>query len=104
MKNLLFFTMARAKNQLGKSQTLNDYSQFVEITRRYEKLYPYETAINLAIDESIHIGILADFLKKHRNEVVNMSIFEYNSKLHEDTIKEDSRVSGEYFLLNTRRY
>lgn len=42
----------------------------------YEKSYPIEDAINLAIDECIRRSILADFLKKNRNEVVSMSIFE----------------------------
>ncbi|MBQ8165724.1 MAG: hypothetical protein IJZ96_01655, partial [Lachnospiraceae bacterium] len=79
---------------MDKCKTLSDYSKFVELTRTYEKQYPYETAINLAIDKCINDGILADFLKKHRNEVVSMSIFEYNAKLHEDTLREDSREEG----------
>ena len=79
---------------MDKCKTLSDYSKFVELTRTYEKQYPYETAINLAIDKCINEGILADFLKKHRNEVVSMSIFEYNAKLHEDTLREDSREEG----------
>lgn len=79
---------------MEKCKTLNDYTQFVELTRKYEKSYPIEDAINIAVDECINRNILADFLKKNRNEVVSMSIFEYNAKLHEDTLKEDSKAEG----------
>ncbi len=79
---------------LDKCKTLYEYSMFVETTRKYEKDYPYEIAINLSIDECIEKGILADFLRKNRAEVVRMSIFEYNAKLHEDTLKEDSKEEG----------
>lgn len=79
---------------LNKCKTLYEYSRFVEATRKYEKAYPYEVAINLAIDECIGNGILADFLRKNRAEVVRMSIFEYNEKLHEDTLRADSREEG----------
>lgn len=79
---------------MEKCKTLNDYTQFVELTRKYEKSYPIEDAINIAVDECINRNILADFLKKNRNEVVSMSIFEYNAKLHEDTLKEDSKEEG----------
>ncbi len=72
----------------------NDYSRFVELTREYERSYPFDDAINLAIDECIRRGILADFLKKNRAEVVSMSIFEYNAKLHEDTLRDDAREEG----------
>lgn len=79
---------------MEKCKTLNDYSLFVELTREYEKFHLFEDAINLAIDECIHRGILADFLRKHRAEVVSMSIFEYNAKLHEDTLRDDAREEG----------
>lgn len=77
-----------------KCPTLNDYILFVDLTREYEKKHSFKEAINLAIDECIRRGILADFLTKNRNEVVSMSIFEYNAKLHEDTLKEDARQEG----------
>ena len=67
---------------------------FVELTREYEKSHQFKEAINLAIDECVRRGILADFLRKHRAEVVSMSIFEYNAKLHEDTLRDDAREEG----------
>ncbi len=79
---------------MNKCPTLNDYMLFVNLTRKYEKTYPYKEAINLSIDECIRRGILADFLRKNRNEVVSMSIFEYNEKLHEQTLREEGREEG----------
>lgn len=79
---------------MNKCPTLNDYMLFVDLTRKYEKTYPYKEAINLAIDECIRRGILADFLRKNRNEVVSMSIFEYNEKLHEQTLREEGEEIG----------
>ena len=79
---------------MNKRPTLNEYMLFVDLTRKYEKTHPFQEAINLAIDEYILKGILGDFLRKNRNEVVSMSIFEYNEKLHEDTLREEGRAEG----------
>lgn len=91
---------------MKKCPTLKDYMLFVDLTRKFEKLHPYKDAINLAIDECIRRSILADFLRKNRSEVVSMSIFEYNEKLHEQTLRDEGedRMSKLYsILINANR-
>lgn len=50
--------------------------------------------ISIAIDECIKQNILSDFLKKHRAEVVNMSIFEYDEEEAKEVFREDGRIEG----------
>lgn len=46
------------------------------------------------MDECIKEGILADFLKKNKSEVISMSIFEYDEKLHEETMRKIGKREG----------
>ena len=39
-------------------------------------------------------GIISDFLRKNKPEVIKMSIFEYDEKLHERTMREEGREEG----------
>ncbi|WP_049945334.1 hypothetical protein [Butyrivibrio sp. AC2005] len=49
-----------------------------------------ENAVEKAIDECIAEGILVNFLMKHRAEVQEMSIFEYNEELHLQNVRQDA--------------
>ena len=62
--------------------------------RVYQKDMSLEDAVNRAVDECIRDGILADFLKRNKAEVISMSIFEYDEKLHEKTLLEIGREEG----------
>ena len=57
-----------------------------------------EEAVERTIDDCIKEGILVDVLTKFRAEVKKLSIFEYNARLHEETLKkegfEDGREEG----------
>ena len=61
-----------------------------------------EEAVERTIDDCIKEGILVDVLTKFRAEVKKLSIFEYNARLHEETLKkegyedglEDGRIEG----------
>ncbi len=66
-------------------QRLSD--AFLNKNKKYE-------AISIAIDECIKQNILSDFLKKHRAEVVNMSIFEYDEEEAKEVFREDGRIEG----------
>ena len=46
------------------------------------------------MDECIKEGILADFLKRNKSEVISMSIFEYDEKLHEETMRKIGKREG----------
>lgn len=51
-----------------------------------------EDAIDNAAEESIKNGVLADFLQKHRAEVKDVILKEYNEELH---IKSEKQLSFE---------
>ena len=51
-------------------------------------------AVNRAVDECIEEGILREFLLRNKAEVVAMSIYEYDEKLHERTMMDIGREEG----------
>ena len=53
-----------------------------------------EEAVERTIDDCIREGILVDILTKFRAEVKKMSIFEYNARLHEETLKKEGYEDG----------
>ena len=79
---------------LAKCPTLKQYMQYVDRVRIYQKQMPLQEAVSLAVDECITEGILADFLRKNKAEVIKMSIYEYDEKLHERTLREEGREEG----------
>ena len=80
---------------LSQCRTLREYSQFIDCIRKHQKEKAIEEAVNLAIDECIHKGILADFLKANKAEVKAMSIYEFDAELHEKTVKDMAYEAGE---------
>ena len=63
--------------------TLNEYAQYVARVRHYAADMSLDQAVERAVDECIREGILAEFLTCNRNEVISMSIFEYDKELEE---------------------
>ena len=54
----------------------------------------FPEAVEKAIDECIKKGILAEFLRKNRAEVLRVSIFEYDEEEHMRQEREESRQEG----------
>ena len=83
--------------ELKKScQVLNEYMQYVNCVRKYvyqEKMI-LNDAVEHAVTECIKEGILEDFLKKNRAEVVAMSIFEFDEEKEIKLIREDEYQYG----------
>ena len=79
---------------MKKSPTLYQYMMFVDTVRRFQKEYPFEQAMEQAIDECIRTGILSDFLRKSRAEVMRMWLFEYDQEKHIEMEKEESYEDG----------
>ena len=74
---------------------LEEYSIFVQCVREYLQSEPsVEDALEEAIDDCIKQDVLADFLKKHRAEVLNVILTTYDKDLYEKTLKEDAREEG----------
>ena len=78
----------------GACQTLLGYTVFIGKIRRNLETMPLEEAVARAVDSCIAEGILADFLKKHRREVIAMSIFEYNEEEHMKLLQDEAREDG----------
>ncbi len=50
--------------------------------------------VKRAVDECIREGILAEFLTRNRNEVISMSIFEYDKELEEKKLRKAEFEAG----------
>ena len=65
---------------------------------RFEKRLSAEMglteAIERAVDYCIGLDLLAGYFAENRGRVVDMVWTEYNAKLHEENIKEESRKEG----------
>ena len=68
------------KELLEKCETLRGYCRLVEGIRTHVKELPIEEAAERAVGECIREGILADFLRMQRAEVIAVSIFEYHEE------------------------
>lgn len=79
---------------LERCPTLRDYMQYTECVRKQEQELPYAQAVELAVDECIREGILEEFLRKNKAEVISMSLFDYDAALHERTLREEGRLEG----------
>lgn len=73
---------------------LNEYAQYVEKVRTYTKEDNLDNAVERAVNECIHDGILADFLTQNKSEVIAMSIFEYDEKAVRQVYYEDGLQAG----------
>ena len=73
---------------------LKEYAQYVARVRQYASDMPVNQAVKRAVDECIREGILAEFLTRNRNEVINMSIFEYDKELEEKKLRKAEYEAG----------
>ena len=78
---------------LKKCKTLHDYMTFVNKVRHktdVDKL-DIRTAVIKTIDECIEEGILVDFFEEHREEVVEVSIYDYDEEKTRKTLFEEAK-------------
>ena len=73
---------------------LREYAQYVAKVRNYTKEMKLDEAVEHAVNECIHEGILAEFLKKNRAEVIAMSIFEYDKEEEERKLRKAEFEAG----------
>ena len=72
-------------------RTLQEYMQYVDKIRHFQKTLPLEKAVDSAVKECIREGILKEFLLQNRAEVMQMSIFEYDQEAHMRMVREEVR-------------
>ena len=73
---------------------LHEYAQYVARVRHYAGSMPLNDAVERAVDECIREGILTEFLSRNRNEVISMSIFEYDKELEEKKLRKAEYEAG----------
>ena len=79
---------------MERCKMLSDYAKYVDRVRKYDTILPTEEAVERAIKECIDEDILAELLTRHRKEVVQMSIFEFDAEKEWKLIREDEREIG----------
>lgn len=79
----------------NNSRVLSGYTVFVEKVRKYAvQELVLKDAIKRAVDECIREGILAEFFKEHRREVVEMAALDFTFERREKLIRRDSLEEG----------
>ena len=75
-------------------RVLKEYMLYVQCVRKYAEQFPVEEAVPRAVKVCIGCGILAEFLRKNKSEVIPVSIFEYNEEETLKAIKADEYQLG----------
>lgn len=77
---------------MEKCRELYEYSRLImEIRAASEWEKDQNKAVDCAVEKCIREGILEEFLKKHRAEVKEMILTEFNEELYSRSLKEEGR-------------
>ena len=79
------------KNLLQSCKPLSDYTTLVSKIQSHQKSMSINEAVDKAVEECIAEGILSDFLKAHRAEVLDV----YLAEVDEDILRERLMEEGE---------
>ena len=79
---------------LEQCQILREYAQYVAKVREYAGTTDLDTAVEQAVNDCIQNGILAEFLRKNKSEVIAMSIFEYDKEEEERKLRKAEYEAG----------
>ena len=83
------------KKLMEACRKLYEYSCFVETIRDYLNTgMKLGAAMDQAIEDCIRSDILKEFLLKHRGEVKQVILTEYNQERHAKTLLEEGRKQG----------
>ena len=84
---------------LNKCHTLRDYMTFVNKVneKKYSKNMDIRTAVTEAVDECIASGVLSGFFSEHREEVIDVSVYDYEEegrmRVEREEGREEERIS-----------
>ena len=82
---------------LEQCQILREYAQYAQYVakvREYAGTTDLDTAVEQAVNDCIQNGILAEFLRKNKSEVIAMSIFEYDKEEEERKLRKAEYEAG----------
>lgn len=86
---------------LEACRLLKEYMILVTRIRKYKKTMSLDEALERAVTECMEEDILADFLRKHRAEAIEVCIFEYNEKRERMLLQKESERRGIRALVET---
>ena len=93
--HMININAGKNRKLMCKCPTLFGYSEFVgEIRTNQSNGLGIGDAVDKAIDDCIMNDILKDYLTKHKAEVKDMILTEYNEKLHEKNLKKESAIEA----------
>ena len=79
---------------MERCQILKEYAQYVAKVREYAGKTELDEAVEQAVNDCIQNGILAEFLRKNKSEVIAMSIFEYDKEEEERKLRKAEYEAG----------
>ena len=79
---------------MEQCRILKEYAQYVAKVREYAGNTDLDTAVEQAVNDCIQNGILAEFLRKNKSEVIAMSIFEYDKEEEERKLRKAEYEAG----------
>ena len=82
------------KELMEECQILREYAQYVAKVRNYTKEMELDAAVERAVNECIREGILEEFLRANRAEVIAMSIFEYDKEEEDKKLRKAEYEAG----------
>lgn len=83
------------KELMTACKKLYDYSYFIAAVRKnLDNGMVLKEAVDHAVSRCIQEDVLKHFLTRHRAEVTNVILEEYNEELHEKTLYEQGRAAG----------
>jgi hypothetical protein len=91
------YNLNKGKNDalLSACKPLSDYMALVNYIRENQSAgMPVKKAVDEAVKRCIKEDILRDFLKKHRAEVMNVCMTEYNEEVFVNSMIEVGRQEG----------
>ncbi|MDD4372162.1 MAG: hypothetical protein PHD56_14030 [Anaerostipes sp.] len=92
--HVINMNFGKNENLLNNCSTLYKYSAFIVKTRKYAKILSIEDAAIKSIDESIEEGILAQFLKVRRADVMKSILTEYDKEFVMKDLQEEAKELG----------
>ena len=92
--NMMNLNDGKNDELLNNCRPLKDYMTLINEIRKNSKTMNFENAVDAAVIYCIEHDVLKTFLLKHRAEVKDVCITEYDEKTFVDGIREEGRVEG----------
>lgn len=93
--HMININAGKNRKLMSKCPTLLGYSEFVgKIRANQSSGLGIGEAVDKAINDCIMNNILKEYFTKHKAEVKDMILTEYNEKLHEKNLKKESAIEA----------